>query len=350
MTETKKRYLNLAKGALSLGLLVVLISRIQAGKTIIVLRTSDLRYLIAGLILAPGIIPCLAMRVREILKKGKLDIPFRMALQITWIGQFWNFFLPGSTGGDIYRMTKIWECHPDKKPETFVAVAADRIIASTLLIAAAVLSCFFVPYRGSLFGKAIADRSFLGIALVAVLTVAAVAILGIFTPSGRNLFGHRWGELRARLLATRCFFRSDVHLFAAILLAAIGYILNFIVFYCFCKALHFDITFTKVALLLPPIWLLLMIPVSINGHGVREVLFIYFFTVLQIKTPEGLIESVVALSIIGLSSDLFWGIPGGVMYFWTRVFGDRRGQIRSSTELTLPSLASVKRSREIDLP
>ena len=59
-----------------------------------------------------------------------------------------------------------------------------------------------------------------------------------------------------------------------------------------------------------------MMPVTVNGHGLREVLLIFYFTYFHIAltgyAEVGVKETVVALSVLLVANDLLWALPSGL--------------------------------------
>lgn len=89
-------------------------------------------------------------------------------------------------------------------------------------------------------------------------------------------------------------------------------------FFLFARALGIAVTYPQVLLFLPVVMTLLLIPVTVNGHGLREVLLIFYFTHFHIALSGyagvGVKETVIALSVLAVSNDLMWSLPGGLWY------------------------------------
>lgn len=70
--------------------------------------------------------------------------------------------------------------------------------------------------------------------------------------------------------------------------------------------------------MMPVILFLVMIPITINGHGLREVLLIgylgYMGVAAAAQPDVKLQETAVALSIVAVANDLLWSLPGGLLY------------------------------------
>ena len=75
------------------------------------------------------------------------------------------------------------------------------------------------------------------------------------------------------------------------------------------RALRYDLPFIAVAVFVPLISLGGMIPVSVNGLGVREALYILLFGRIGAST-----ELSVTLALLYLAVTFVASLPGGVLY------------------------------------
>jgi len=100
------------------------------------LLTGVVMIIIANLLAVP--------RWQMLLRAQGIHMPFWEAFRLTFVGYFFNFLLPGGTGGDVvkaYYATK----YTDKKAEAVTTVFLDRVIgiyALTVMAAVAVLFNF----------------------------------------------------------------------------------------------------------------------------------------------------------------------------------------------------------------
>ena len=64
---------------------------------------------------------------------------------------------------------------------------------------------------------------------------------------------------------------------------------------------------------------LVMMPITVNGHGLREVLLIFYFGKLGLGLADhssmGVQETAIAFSALLVANDLLWSLPGGAWYF-----------------------------------
>ncbi|MGC4071635.1 MAG: lysylphosphatidylglycerol synthase transmembrane domain-containing protein [Nibricoccus sp.] len=178
----KRHALIALQAIVSLALIGWIVSRFDLTRAIEVVSRARLGYVAIGFVLANGMMLLLGLRFAQVLRKGRLDLPRAEAIRIAWVGQFWNFFLPGSTGGDFYRLGTLWTMHPDRKTDAAIAVFVDRLIATALLAGLAVVGVFMLPL-GAAFSDWLEQQQFPVahfplLALGGTTIAAAVALVG----------------------------------------------------------------------------------------------------------------------------------------------------------------------------
>ena len=315
-----------AKVTVSVAAICFLLRGFDFAKVMGVVRRAELGYLFLGVALAPLVPLCLSARFVAVLRKAGIKASFGKVVKITWIGQFWNFFLPGSAGGDLYRLAYVWRLNAGDRSQGFFAVFSDRVIATFLLLPFALFGFAILAPAGM---PGLQRPAWFGYAVRAVALVFVVLIIGgmIFRRAISGALQSRWQAVVGKFRNASVYFKPDRNLTLVIFWALVGHLINFAVFFCFCRALGLKISIQEVVLMLPPIIIMLMLPISINGHGVREFLFMFFFGAIGVGKPAAgsteMLETVLALSLIGLSVDLICNLPGGIMFAFAR---DEQGE------------------------
>jgi hypothetical protein len=276
------------------------------------------------------VIVVLSIRLFAVLRKGGIPLPFSNALKIVWVGQFWNCFLPGSTGGDVYRLAALWSRYPQRKTDGFMGVLFDRLIGTAVLavVAAVGLSVLPIPPLRVLW-TGLATRRGFWITIVGIAVLVPLLGASIF----RSFLSRFYARVMVALRDARIFLTPDRQLFGIIGWAVLGHFANFTVFFLYARSVGLSLTFAEVCLILPTVLILLMAPISINGHGVREVLLILFLAAAGIgpeRTDLKLPESVLALSVVGLSSDFALGLLGGFVFLLSRGYRVERSTAASA--------------------
>ena len=281
-----------------------------------VLERVELRWALLGSALTPALVAGLALRWRIFVGQQRLVVPFTTMFSLTWAGQFFNSVLPGSTGGDVVKIYELCRLAPQRKAAAAATVFADRLSALIALLVMAGVAFLVdpVPLR------VVAPQRF---GLGGMLLAAAILALAAFAAGWLVLRATRSTQLSGRVLRTftaaRENFRLNAGTVTAIAMAFALHCLNFLIFYCFCRALHVSISYTQVLLMMPVLLFIVMLPVTINGHGLRELLLIAYFAHLGIniagRSEVAVQEVAVAVSLLGVANDLLWSIPGGIWYF-----------------------------------
>lgn len=77
-----------------------------------------------------------------LLRYEGVHIPLAQALQLTWIGHFFNMVFPGAVSGDAVKMYYVGQAvAADRREEAWTTVLADRVIGMIALVSVATVAC-----------------------------------------------------------------------------------------------------------------------------------------------------------------------------------------------------------------
>jgi uncharacterized protein (TIRG00374 family) len=120
-------------------------------------------------------------------------------------------------------------------------------------------------------------------------------------------FLHRhFVKLQESIIEYRCEWRLIGEIIG---LSALFYALSFLTVYVICLAVDVEVPFIFIAFILPVIYLLEAIPISINGLGIREGAFVFFFTRIGLQ-----LEQAFAVSLVILLYRLIKTLMGGAFF------------------------------------
>ncbi len=286
----------------------------EMGEIAQTLKRVDLRYFLLGLLLQLAIICIISLRLRLIFKTQGLLLSLKETVELSFLGIFFNNFLPTAVGGDLpkayyaYKKTR-------KKMESFACVIGDRVIGLFSMVLFASLGVFFLwqelnrPIKtavGSLF-----IFSFFLISLLFNHHMAK-SVKFLFTPF-KKIGWDREIEAVYRFLQTLS--GNKKLLFQALLISMVCHVMAVSSAYFLIRGLSASFSFIKLFVILPLIIALSMLP-SLNGLGIREGAFVYFLGG-GIGTHSAFALSILWLAILGIQS-----IIGGIYYLhhgWRRV-------------------------------
>jgi glycosyltransferase 2 family protein len=246
----------------------------------------------------------------QILARAQGDvIPLGYLAKSYLVGTFFNNFLPSSFGGDIVR---IWD--GSKYSESLVKSSA--IVAVERFTGIIVL--FLFALVASLFRLEMANAMPVVWVSLAVGLAGLVCIALFLAPVSEKILhalpDGKWiGPARKQILAFRSvvlFYRQRKGAFVRASIWALVLQTNVIVyFYLIGRAFHLDIRFLDYFIFVPIILLVQIIPVTINGLGLREGSTIAIFKYYAIPA-----QTAFSFSLIDLGFRLILGAVGGILY------------------------------------
>lgn len=271
-----------------------------------------------GLTILLGVI-----RWRMVLKAQGLELPFSRAAEISLVAHFFNSFLLGSTGGDLLKAYYAARETHHKKTEAVTTVFADRLIGLfAMLLFAGVFMLFNLPLLA-----AHPRLQALAWLILAMLGACGLLILLAFRggvsrglPQARGWLRRlpKGAVLEQSLAACRELGRSSFFLPKTLLISMALNAVCVFQLMTLAAGLNLDIAPKAMFLIVPMIICISALPITPNGLGVRENLFVLMLAVPEIAVPE---TKALSLSLLAYGGSLFWSLIGGVVYLTLR---DRR--------------------------
>jgi uncharacterized membrane protein YbhN (UPF0104 family) len=285
----------------------------------IVLRAFDVRGVVAHfakvdaltLVLAVAIALSIALlhtlRWLVVINANGSKLGLKTALQVVLIGHFFNQALPSSVGGDAVR---VWCAY--RAGLTF-GVAANTVIIdrAVTMFSLLLLSAAGLPWLFDIVTDPVARWA------LSTVICAGVAGFGAFLALRRLPQGvTRWRAVRALLavsaLARNVMFNARYAL-PAILLSVLSLVGFAVIVYCLARAMQLDVTLLDCILLVPPVILVTVVPISIAGWGVREGAMVVAFGFINVPASAAFAVSVLfglTLAAASLPGSLIWWLSG----------------------------------------
>ncbi len=245
--------------------------------------------------------------------------------RIAAVTSFYKLILPGGVGGGVIRWYKL--ARRDNKPmEAFNVMMYDRVTGT---IAMALLAILYAALDPAFMEHPYAWPS----ALVLLVALAAPILYWILAFNGRWsrwLYGRLPAFIPERMRAYVHTLIDSADRFSGLeagmhvriwIWSFFSRLLTLYFYYLFAQALNLDLSFAAVAWVRTVVYLLILIPISFSGLGVRE------GAMLLLLIPYGVdAESTVAFSMLSFLAILimgFWG--GGYELYDLLKYGHRRG-------------------------
>jgi len=281
-SRNRQLILQLAGTLLAILLLLLLLreEREEGGEILAAMREIKLADLLWVAILFSISRIAVAWRWHILLLSGGVNIRFKNSLALTFMGLFATNFLPTTIGGDVVRLMGAMQMGFDRAV-CLASIAADRLIG---MAGMAMTVPFGVAYSWNILQNVPFSISFLsGFHKPAVFLKRTLSIFSI------------WLRKPASLLAALAF--TWVHM-----LCLFGSI------YIFVDDLGTHASFWMIAGLWSLTYFITLIPISINGYGVQELVFTFLLSNVVGLTPA--IGATIALLIRAYF--LLSSLPGAV--------------------------------------
>jgi glycosyltransferase 2 family protein len=312
--RSSRRYLiTAAKVAVSLLLLAFLFSRIDASRIWASARHASLPWLFAALIVWTLNVAASTWRWHLLLVAQDVRLPRRKLFGSFLVANFFNNFLPSNIGGDVIR---IRDTAPAAQSMTLAAtvVLVDRGLGLMGLVLIAAMGATMAV---SLHGQGVLPIWPSSLWLGFVVS-AAIAVPAMYAPEslGRLLkpfaFLHReWVERQiGHLTNALSRFRERPSTLISCFGGAVVVQALVVAFYLtVVYALNIPVTASDLAVIVPLSIVVQMLPVSVNGFGVREATFSFYFT--RVGLP---IESAILLSLVAAGITMLHSLSGAAVY------------------------------------
>jgi uncharacterized membrane protein YbhN (UPF0104 family) len=317
---TRSALLWILKITVSGTLLYVLLSQVDLARLGAIARSASPIWLLTALGLYLAMILISAWRWDLLLRAQRVEVPFAALTNSFLVATFFNNFLPSNIGGDVVRIGDTARPARSKTLATMV-VLVDRGVGLVGLIFVAAVGASVAAWLTEAIGPL--GPGLLWIALGAVLAVAVPVLL---LPQGVGLMlrplrviHQEWVELRIqRLVEGLGRFRERPRAILGCFGGAILVQAVLVGFYAaVAHAIGVRIAVSHLAILVPISFVVQMVPLSVNGLGVREWVFGTYFTRLGLP-----LESALALSFIGAALIMLFSTSGAIVYLSRRRFAE----------------------------
>jgi uncharacterized protein (TIRG00374 family) len=281
----------------------VLFSRADLGRTFGQFRQMNVLWMSAALGMYALMLLVSAWRWRLLLKVQTVDVSLATLTKSFLVATFFNNFLPSNIGGDVVRVADTAPFAGSKTLATTV-VLLDRILGLIALLAVAAVASALA----AAVGVRLQATAYVWLALLAI---AAALVVFLRFPEAASRMLRTIGEGRAAALQTRLHnlvaaierFACQPRRLGQAFVGAVAVQGLLVLFYvCAARSLSVPLPLLAASIIVPVSLAVQMAPVSINGFGVREAVFAFFFTKLGFDVSSALTLSLGSAGLIMLFS------------------------------------------------
>ncbi len=302
----------LVKWPVSLGLLAWLALSADWGSTLATLRSLPPVALLIGPVLM-GMAQLLSTRRLQVLLRAQgIERSYGAVLRLTFAGLFAGNFLPSSVGGDTLKVVRLaQQGYGTGKPAACIVV--DRLV-SLVSACVLVLSVLFVPAllptsgsfsiaRLSVLALLLAGTAVLGLVVLGQRQRRRSATTADAAPPLRSPLRKRLDALLAMLAQWGS---NTPALLVALLLSWGNFLFSVAALWVIARGLSIAIQPLEILAVSMLTYFVTLLPISLNGLGVKEVSTVYLLAQLGATPEQGLALAIVArlfyvaLSLLGV--------------------------------------------------
>jgi uncharacterized protein (TIRG00374 family) len=250
---------------------------------------------------------------RLIIQAQGADVSFFLLVSFFYMGLFFNNFLPTTFGGDVVKAFKLAKI-TGRGAEAASSVVLDRASSMFGLLLIAVVPAL-VQLRLLGGWVVLLVLAMLAIFLLLIVVVASKRIarrlgglwLFRFDPFGLRL------HLKSFYFSLHEFRNRGGTLAWVLLISLVYQVVHILTVYVLALALGIDVQLVYYFIFIPIVLAIGMIPVSLNGLGVREGAWVLLFSQVGISTAAAF-----SMSILNLLVMMVVSLAGGVFYIFDK--------------------------------
>jgi len=245
-----------------------------------------------------------ALRWREISTASGAPLGTSQAFRYNMIGAFFNQTLPSTIGGDAMRLWLVKQTGAGWRAASY-SVLVDRAIG---LIALAVIVIASLPWSYDLVGSQRGRYALLLVDIGALGASLGFLVLGRLSWGWLKTFWPTKHVHACSVIANKVIFSTRSGPKIAVLSLLI-HVMAVVIAWCAVRSIAAPAAFQQLFLLVPPIMLITMLPISIAGWGVREASMMVAFGYAGLAQTDGTVVSLLfgaTFFIVGAIGGLVW--------------------------------------------
>ena len=306
----KKILLSAGKLVFSILLVLFIVNKVDLQQVWGSLKSVNIFWLGAAYLVHLLDYPISTFRWKLLLDAQGIELPYRRLLGSYFVGTFFTTFLPTGIGGDMIRAydTIRWS-KTAVKPVMVIFVERLSGLFVLMAIAASILLFSGVEVKEASMLIWICAVFFVLIALFLLLLLwppLARILSRIFNLPGLRFF-RRW--IKEMYEALHLYRHKGKHIGWVLLTATLLQVVVVLHYYLIGFALGIPVPLIFYFLIIPVISLILTLPITISGIGVRESAYVFFFSAYGVLNASAL-----ALAWLSFGFVILTAVIGAVVY------------------------------------
>ncbi len=310
MRSFSKRLSFFLRVAVSIGLVLFMVSRLDTSNMLRFLRRADVGLVALTLLAVLADRALMGVRWMKLVEALGVHVARSKLFKIFFLSTFFGSFLPSGVGGEAVRAISFSRL-TSKGIESVASVVLDRLIGllSMLLTGLLSLVVFYrvYPHPALLYvvlGSSVLLLVVLGCALARPVHAKLLERFG----SGKGRFSD-WIRKGVEAMAR---YREKPGVLGLVLLISTGVqLLRVIQAYLLSESMDLGTPAVYFLCFVPPILVVTMLPISVGGWGTANLAYVALFSQVGMD-PDGAF----VLSVLILGLGVIGNLPGGLIYAW----------------------------------
>jgi uncharacterized membrane protein YbhN (UPF0104 family) len=285
--------------------------KIDVHKTADVLRDARLGYLAASVGIMLGTVPAMALRWRLLLAARGIEdgLPWLTRAYLTSYAA--GQVLPTAVGGDAWRIFEGTRRHPGRGADLAGTVLLERALGGTATLALAGVGFLLAVGRYDV-------GAYLWVEAAFVAATIVLAFLLFSRTAARPIVRHAPRPIRVLYQGIHAFRSHPRVLATAIGMTLAVQAVRVLAIWAAAKAAGVELSPRVYYVMGPLLFLVMLVPFTINGLAVREAFFVSFLGTLGVEA-----EPAFAAGFLFFVVTVVLAVPGGAVLAWEGLRGRR---------------------------
>ena len=313
-----KRVIRVAATLLVTSLAVAyILSKIDLGKTAHIIGSASVPWLVVSAVLTLATTPLLGWRWQLLLRARGIRDSVAWLTRAYFVSYAFSQVLPTSVGGDAWRIFETSRRHPGNATPVTGSVLLERALGGAVTLALAGVGLLLAIGRYPV-------GAYLWLEVLSVVGMVAVGFvffsrtirsrLTFLLPYARRFRIER--PARAVYDGLHGYRDHPGTLLEVALISAVGQLMRIAAIYAAGRAVGIHLSLLPYIVLGPLLFLVMLVPFTVNGIGVREAFFVDFLGKLHVNA-----DLAFACGFLFFVMTILLALPGVVVLLWENVFG-----------------------------
>ena len=293
-----------------------IVVKIDLGKTLDILRSASLPWVLASIVLTLITVPPMAWRWQQLLAVRGVRERVAWLTRTYFVSYAWGQILPTSVGGDASRIFETARRHPGQITPITGSVLVERALGGAVTLLLAGVGFLLAIGRYSIGAYLWPEGIFVVLTIVAGIVFFSRSVrrrLAFLLPLARRLRL----ETPARAVYDGVHGYRD-HPKTLFLVSAVTVLMQFsriLAIYASGRAVGIHLSVLPYVVLGPLLFLVMLVPFTVNGIGVREAFFVSFLGNLGVSA-----DAAFACGFLFFLMTIMLALPGVAVILWEQVF------------------------------